>query len=103
MVCFDDVIQVLRGAMPRVARQLAFSLQLADHLWVRAERIGGDQGPQPVAHGGQCFTQKRVCRTRIAAIYQQEVDQPAVFYRRPKTDTPTFRLPLHTSRPHAKN
>ena len=94
VVCLDDVVKVLRGAMLRIARQLVFSLQPADGLRVRAELVGGDGCGRPMAHCRQRFSQEAMRCTGVSPIHQHKIDQQAMLvdgpeqvFQRPPTFT----------------
>ena len=50
MIRFDDVVEILRGAMLDMFRQQPFVLQAQDRLGIRRQFIGRDGGRWMVAH-----------------------------------------------------
>jgi hypothetical protein len=64
--------------MLRVLGQLTFALQPANRLGIGAQLIECDRVRRPVTHRLQCLAHEAVCRARVTAIQQHEVDEPAI-------------------------
>jgi hypothetical protein len=89
MVCLDDVVEVLAGAMLRIALQHAFSLQPAERFGIGAELISRDGGRQPVVHCCEGLAKKTMGSACVSPVHQYEVDQSAML-----VDSPEQILPL---------
>jgi hypothetical protein len=75
MILFQNIVEILHGAMAAVFLQRSFGFELHDGRWVSCVLVGVDDPRRRMVHSAKRFGQKALGRRCIAFGREEEVDR----------------------------